>query len=108
MSHTDRSQRPAEADCPAVSTSSDSTDAVAFEALIADLSSRFVNLAPDELDREIEDALRQVCEPLGIDLAVLWQWSHHAPGSSLRPPTPGAPSKACGLPSRCGRISIPT
>ena len=79
MSHTDRSQRPAEADCPAVSTSSDSTDAADFEALIADLSSRFVNLAPDELDHEIEDALRRVCESLGIDLALLWQWSD-APG----------------------------
>ena len=79
MSHTDRSQRPAEADCPAVSTSSDSTDAAAFEALIADLSSRFVNLAPDELDHEIEDALRRVCEQLDIDLALLWQWSD-APG----------------------------
>ena len=79
MSHTERSQTLAEADCPAVSTSSDSTDAFAFEALIADLSSRFVNLAPDELDHEIEDALRRVCEQLDIDLALLWQWSD-APG----------------------------
>ena len=27
------------------------------------------------MDREIEDALRRVCEPLGIDFSVLWQWS---------------------------------
>jgi signal transduction histidine kinase len=46
-----------------------------FETLISDLSSKFINLHPDEVDREIEDALRRVCEPLGIDLAVLWQWS---------------------------------
>ena len=46
-----------------------------FETLIADLSLRFINLAPAEVDREIEDALRRVCELLGIDLAVLWQWS---------------------------------
>jgi transcriptional regulator with GAF, ATPase, and Fis domain len=45
-----------------------------FETLIADLSSRFINLPPADVDREIEDALRRVCEPLGIDLAVLWQW----------------------------------
>lgn len=45
-----------------------------FETQIPDLSSRFINLRPDEVDREIEDALRRVCEPLGIDLAVLWQW----------------------------------
>ena len=32
------------------------------------------------MDREIEDALRRVCEPLGIDLAVLWQWSGANPG----------------------------
>ena len=46
-----------------------------FEALVSDLSSRFINLRPGEVDREIEDALRRVCEPLGIELAVLWQWS---------------------------------
>ena len=51
-----------------------------FETLIADLSSRFINLPPGEVDREIEDALRRVCELLGIDLAVLWQWSTRDPG----------------------------
>jgi PAS domain S-box-containing protein len=50
-----------------------------FEVLVSDLSSRFINLRPDEFDREIEDALRRVCESLGIDLAVLWQWSDLAP-----------------------------
>ncbi len=51
-----------------------------FETLIAELSSRFINLPAGEVDREIEDALRRVCEPLGIDLAVLWQWSDAGPG----------------------------
>src|SRR5512136_29861 len=51
-----------------------------FETLLVELSSRFINLSPGEVDREIEDALRRVCEPLGIDLAVLWQWSGAAPG----------------------------
>lgn len=46
-----------------------------FEILISDLSSRFINLRPGEVDREIENALRRVCEPLGIELAILWQWS---------------------------------
>jgi PAS domain S-box-containing protein len=50
-----------------------------FETLIADLSSRFINLPPDELDREIEEALSRVCLSLGIDYAVLWQWSSAAP-----------------------------
>jgi len=51
-----------------------------FETLIAELSSRFINLSPGEVDREIEDALRRVCELLGIDYAVLWQWSSATPG----------------------------
>lgn len=51
-----------------------------FERLISDLSSRFVNLPSGEVDREIEDALRRVCELLGIDFSVLWQWSSSAPG----------------------------
>jgi len=50
-----------------------------FETLISELSSRFIHLPADAVDREIEDALRRVCEPLGIDLAVLWQWSASAP-----------------------------
>lgn len=44
-------------------------------ALIAEISSKFVNLPAGEVDREIEIALRQVCELLDIDLAMLWQWS---------------------------------
>jgi len=50
-----------------------------FETLISDLSSRFINLPPSEVDREIEDAQRRVCGLLGIDLAVLWQWSTAVP-----------------------------
>ena len=50
-----------------------------FETLIADLSSKFVNLPASELDREIEDAQRRVCEYLSIDVCVLWQWTHATP-----------------------------
>ena len=50
-----------------------------FETLIADLSSKFVNLPAGEVDREIEDAQRRVCEFLGIDLCALWQWTHDTP-----------------------------
>ena len=46
-----------------------------FETLISDLSSRFINVPAGEVDREITDALRRVSESLGIDFAVLWQWS---------------------------------
>jgi len=51
-----------------------------FETLISDLSSRFINVPPSDVDHEIKDAQRRVCELLGIDLAVLWQWSSAAPG----------------------------
>ncbi len=47
--------------------------------LIADLSAKFVNLAPDEVDREIVEAQRRICELLGLDLAALWQWSMETP-----------------------------
>jgi two-component system, LuxR family, sensor kinase FixL len=52
-----------------------------FETLIADLSSRFVNLPAGKVDGEIEGALRRICEFVGIDLAVLWQRSDGASGS---------------------------
>ena len=51
-----------------------------FETLLADLSARFVNVAADQVDREIMDAERRICELLGLDVAALWQWSNEAPG----------------------------
>ena len=51
-----------------------------FETMLAELSSRFVNLEPAEVDREVEDAQRRVCECLGLDLADLWQLSPAKPG----------------------------
>ena len=68
-----------------------------FETLIADLSLKFINLPACEVDPEIEDAQRRVCECLGVDLCGLWQWSAEPPGflglthlyrSSQGPPTP--------------------
>ncbi len=50
-----------------------------FETLISDLSSRFINLPPGEMDRQIEDAQRRVCECLDLDLSALWQWSPEGP-----------------------------
>ena len=51
-----------------------------FETLIADLSSKFVNLPAGEVDREIMDAERCICEVLGLDISALWQWSDDTPG----------------------------
>jgi len=44
-----------------------------FANLIADLSSKFVNVPAAEVDSAIEDAQRRVCEFLGLDLSSLWQ-----------------------------------
>lgn len=46
-----------------------------FEALLIDLSTRFVNVPADQVDREIEDAQRRVCECLQLDASMLWQWT---------------------------------
>ena len=45
-----------------------------FERLIADLSKRFIDLDPTQLDGEIEAAQKLVCEILGIDRSTLSQW----------------------------------
>ena len=51
-----------------------------FGNLIADLSSKFVNLPAAEVDNAIEDAQRRVCEFLGLDLSALWQPVNETPG----------------------------
>ena len=58
------------------------------------------------MDREIEDALRRVCEPLGIDLAVLWQWSSATPGV-ISPTHVYAQRRPCNLPSRLQQEHFP-
>jgi hypothetical protein len=53
------------------------------EALLAELSTRFINVPPGDLDREIEDALRRLCAWHGLDLAALWQASSDAPPNNV-------------------------
>jgi PAS domain S-box-containing protein len=50
-----------------------------FETLLADISARFVNLPVDQIDGEIEEAQRSVCECLRLDLSSLWQLSAENP-----------------------------
>jgi formate hydrogenlyase transcriptional activator len=50
-----------------------------FEMLLVEISGRFVNLPADQVDSEIVDAQRRVCECLGLDLSALWQWSMETP-----------------------------
>ena len=51
-----------------------------FETLLADLSGRFINMPPERVDQEIDEALRRVSEKFGFDVGALWQWSMAAPG----------------------------
>ncbi len=48
-------------------------DPLAFERLLSDLSAGFVNLSGQELDREIECALRRLVEFLGVSRANLFR-----------------------------------
>ncbi len=54
-----------------------------FETLIADLSSKFVNLPAGDVDREILEAQRRLCEFLNVDFSALWQWSGRNTGSFI-------------------------
>jgi len=49
------------------------------EALLAEISARFVNLPTDQIDDEIEDAQCRICECHRLDLSALWQWSDEKP-----------------------------
>ena len=64
-SSTDRAARPRGTDA----------ESRRFEAMLVEISSKFVNLPANEVDQEIEDAQRRICECLGLDLSSLWQWS---------------------------------
>jgi transcriptional regulator with GAF, ATPase, and Fis domain len=44
-----------------------------FEALLADLSARFVHVTADQVDRMIEEAQRRIVQALGVDRSTLLQ-----------------------------------
>ena len=50
-------------------------DRIAFETLIADLSSHFVNLDSNLIDSAIQDAQRRIVEALDVDRSMLFQLS---------------------------------
>ena len=54
-----------------------------FEKLLSEISSRFINIPAAELDREIEETQRRICELLDIDRSTLWQVREEAPGMLL-------------------------
>ena len=50
-----------------------------FETLVTEISAHFSNLPVDQIDAQIEDAQKRVCECLKVDLSALWQWSKSEP-----------------------------
>lgn len=50
-----------------------------FETILSDISAHFVNLPTDQIDDQIEDAQRRICECLNVELSALWQWSDASP-----------------------------
>jgi PAS domain S-box-containing protein len=52
---------------------------LAFETLLADLSFRFVNLDPGDVDEEIGNALQRVCECLDLGISSMWQMPPNEP-----------------------------
>ncbi len=70
-----------------------------FEALLSEISTRFINLPADQIDSGIEDAQRRICELLDLDRSTLWQTGGGEPGamrlthSRLPAGSPPAPSQ---------------
>jgi len=54
-----------------------------FETLLAETSSRFVNVPADQVDSEIEGAQRRICELLDLDRSSLGQVPEREPGALL-------------------------
>jgi PAS domain S-box-containing protein len=50
-----------------------------YEQLLSRLSSRFINIASDRLDQEINDAMEAICKRLNFDMAFLWQFTSADP-----------------------------
>ena len=50
-----------------------------FETILAETSSRFINVPADRIDSEIEAAQRRICELVDIDLLAVWQLSNEVP-----------------------------
>jgi len=54
-----------------------------FERLLAEISTLFINLPADQIDKEIDGAQRRICELLDIDRSTLWIISEDDPGTLL-------------------------
>jgi PAS domain S-box-containing protein len=87
-----------------------------FEALLADISAKFVNLPPDQVDHEIGCAQRLICESLGVDHSSVWQLPETGDTSQLilthqyrdpnLPPLPALMSAKDFFPWALGKILL--
>jgi formate hydrogenlyase transcriptional activator len=92
----------------------DMAERLQFETLLVHLSCRFVNVPPDQLDREIVDAQTSICECLDLDHSSLWQASSvdqnelllsHVYRSRDLAPVPERPAAGELFPWTLGRVS---
>jgi len=56
-------------------------DTQVFENLLLDLSINFINLPSDQVDQQVEEAQRRICDCIDVDLSALWQWNADDPGN---------------------------
>jgi formate hydrogenlyase transcriptional activator len=66
---------------PRADTALDHSERV--EALLIELSARFIGLSPEHVDREIQDAQRRICEYLGFDRSSLFEQPLEDPAAFL-------------------------
>ncbi len=52
-----------------------------FVTVVADLSAKFIGIPAGKIDHEINGSLQQVCDCLGLDVGVLWQWELGMPAT---------------------------
>ena len=72
--HKDTGRRPPPAEASVESVSEGEPEArLRFEALLAEIAARFVNLPSDQVESEINEAQRRLCEYLGFDRSSLFQ-----------------------------------
>jgi formate hydrogenlyase transcriptional activator len=58
-------------------------DSLQFEKLLSSLSAHFINIPAQNIDDEINFALKQVCDYLGLDLSSLWQMNREDSGEVI-------------------------
>ncbi|MCX6161082.1 MAG: sigma 54-interacting transcriptional regulator [Ignavibacteriae bacterium] len=58
-------------------------DSLKFEKLLSMLSARFINVPAQNVDNEINESLKQICNYLCLDLASLWQINRENPDEAV-------------------------